>query len=278
MERNVFAYVDDIVVASRKKETQTQDLAKTFSNLCRAQLKLNCEKYVFGVRSGRVLGCLVSVKGIEANLDKIDAIIHMKPPGSRKEVQRLTSRIAALNRFMAKLAEQSLPFFKVIRDSSIFEWVLEQQEAFDALKDHIQKLPTLASLQPDQPLISYVLATHTVVSGALVQERETLKEGRKLLHQVPIYFISEALAGSKKYYSAMEKIWYAVVMSMRKLQHYFKAHRVKVLMNQLLNDIFRNRDSSYSIGKWAMELSEHVIYFKKRSATKSQVLADFIAD
>jgi hypothetical protein len=71
----------------------------------RAQLKLNPEKCVFGVRRGRVLGCLVSVKGIKANPDKINAIVHMKPPQFRKEVQRLTSRITVLNRFMAKLAE-----------------------------------------------------------------------------------------------------------------------------------------------------------------------------
>jgi hypothetical protein len=125
----------------------------------------------------------------------------MKPPGSRKEVQRLTSTIAVLNRFMAKLAERSLPFFKVLRGSDTFEWGSEQQEAFDALKDYIQNLPTLASPQPGRPLILYVLATHTMVSGGLVQEGETSKEGRKSSHQVTIYFISEALADSKNYYS-----------------------------------------------------------------------------
>jgi hypothetical protein len=79
MQKNVFAYVDDIVVASRKKVTQIQDLAKTLINMRKAQVKLNSEKCVFGVRRCRVLGCLVSVKGIEANLDKINAIVHMKP-------------------------------------------------------------------------------------------------------------------------------------------------------------------------------------------------------
>jgi hypothetical protein len=63
---------------------------------------------VFGVSSGKVLGCLVSVKGIEANPDKINAIVHLKPPGSRKELQRLTGRIAALNRFMAKNSRAKL--------------------------------------------------------------------------------------------------------------------------------------------------------------------------
>jgi hypothetical protein len=101
---------------------------------------------------------------------------------------------------------------------------------------------------------------------------------RKIDQQVPIYFISKALAGSKKYYSEMEKICYAVVMSTRKLRHYFEAHSVRVLTNQPLNDIFSSRDSTGRIGKWAIELSEHVIGFEKRSSIKSQVLADFITD
>jgi hypothetical protein len=115
MGRNVFAYVDDIVVTSRKKEAQLQDLAETF----------NLEKCVFSVSRGKVLGCLVSIKGIKDNQDKIKAIVYMKPPQSRKEVQRLISRIAALNRFMTKITEQSLAFFKVLRGSGTFEWESE---------------------------------------------------------------------------------------------------------------------------------------------------------
>jgi hypothetical protein len=115
-----------------------------------------------------VLGCLVSVKGIEANPDKINAIVHMKLSGSIKEVQRLTGRITALNRFMSKLVEQSLPFFIVLRGSRTFKWRSEQQEAFNALKDCIQKLLMLASPHLDQPLILYVSAMPTAINGALV--------------------------------------------------------------------------------------------------------------
>jgi hypothetical protein len=97
LQRNVFMYVNDIVVSSRRKAMQIDDLAETFANMCNAQLKLNPENCVFGVQKRKVLGCLVSVKGIEANPDKINAIVHMKPPQSRKEVQRLTDMIAMLN-------------------------------------------------------------------------------------------------------------------------------------------------------------------------------------
>jgi hypothetical protein len=102
---------------------------------------------------------------------------------------------------------------------------------------------------------------HTAVSGALIQEREMFKENKKLSHQVSIYFVFKALVGSKKYYSEIEKICYTLVMSARKLRHYFNAHRVRVLTNQPLNDIFGNKDSSRRIGKWAMELLEHVVDF-----------------
>jgi hypothetical protein len=81
------------------------------------------------------------------------------------------------------------------------------------------------------------------VSGAPVQERETLKEDKKLSHQVLISLVSEALAVSTKYYSEMEKICYAIVMNARKLQNHFEAHRVRVPMNQPLNKIFGNNDS-----------------------------------
>jgi hypothetical protein len=78
--KNVFAYVDEIVVASKKKCTHIEDLAETFTNMRGAQLKSIPEKCVFGVHRRNVLGCLVSVKGIEENPDNIKVIMHMKPP------------------------------------------------------------------------------------------------------------------------------------------------------------------------------------------------------
>jgi hypothetical protein len=120
--RNVLSYVDDIVVTSKKKESYISDLSKTFANMCEANLKLNPEKYIFGVTRGKVLGCLVSNKGIEASPDKIRAIIQMQPPQTRKEVQKLTGCIAALNRFITKLAQKSLPFFSILRGSTKVDW------------------------------------------------------------------------------------------------------------------------------------------------------------
>jgi hypothetical protein len=96
---------------------------------------------------------------------------------------------------------------------------------------------------------------HSAFSRALVVEKETASNDKTAKQQFPVYFVSEVPTASKKFYSEMKKICYAVIMSARKLRHYFKTHTIKVLTNQLLNDIFGNRDSSGRISKWAMELS-----------------------
>jgi hypothetical protein len=119
--RNVFSYVDDIIVASKKKPPYISDLTETFANMCEAKLKLNSDKCIFGVMRGKVLGCLVSTNGIKASPDKIKAILQKQPSQTRKEVQKLAGHIAALNRFIAKLVERSLPFFSVLRGSAKVE-------------------------------------------------------------------------------------------------------------------------------------------------------------
>jgi ribonuclease HI len=93
-----------------------------------------------------------------------------------------------------------------------------------------------------------------------------------------VYFVSEVLAGSKLLYSELEKIAYTVIMATRKLRHHFEAHKITVLTDQSLNDLFINKEASSRVANWATELSEHTIDFGKRTTIKSQVLADFVVD
>ena len=123
--RNISAYVDDVVVRSLRREDHIQDLCETFANLRHHGLKLNPEKCVFGVRRGKLLGCLITERGIAANSEKIEAIRWMKPPATRKGVQKLTGRLASLNQFISKSAEKCLPFFKAQKGSGNMEWCEE---------------------------------------------------------------------------------------------------------------------------------------------------------
>ena len=91
--RNTEAYVDDIVVKSQEARTLIQDLEETFESLCQVNLRLNPGKCVFGLPSGKLLGFLVSHRGIEANPEKIKAIEDMSPPQTLKEMQKLARRV-----------------------------------------------------------------------------------------------------------------------------------------------------------------------------------------
>jgi hypothetical protein len=217
---------------------------------------------------------MVSKRGIQANPQKIEALRRMQPPSSRKEVQRLTGRIASLNRFISKAAERSLPFFKVLRVNLVFQWGAEQQQAFEDLKKYLEEAAVMTKLSPKAELLLYIAATDTAVSAVLVEERKEVDA----LKQFPIYYVSEALSGSKLFYSEMEKMAYAVVMAKRKLRHYFQSHNVSVPTAFPLRDRFENKESMGRMSKWATELAEHIINFVAHSAIKSQVLADFVAD
>lgn len=220
---SVSAYVDDIVIQSKLKADHITDLSRTFDKLKKAKLRLNPKKCIFGVRKGKLLGCLVSARGIEANPTKINAILTMQPPTSRKLAQRLTGCLASLSRFISCLAERGLPFFEVLKGCELFKWGPTQQAAFDDLKQYLLKLATLTSPEPTEPLLLYV-ATSPHVSTMLV--KETLEEHQK--RQIPVYYVSEVLEGPKKHYSEMEKVTYAVAIAAKKLKHYFQSHPITV--------------------------------------------------
>jgi hypothetical protein len=129
LEKNVEAYVDDVVVKTRNSDTLITDLEETFASLREYQMKLNPNKCVFGVPSGKLLGFIISHCGIEANPEKISTITNMKAPTYIKDVYKLIGCMAALNRFISKLGEQGLPFFKLLKHQEKFVWTVEADQA-----------------------------------------------------------------------------------------------------------------------------------------------------
>ena len=106
--RNVEVYVDDMLVKSLDEGKHLDDLQETFDTLRQYNMKLNPSKCTFEVSSGKFLGFMVSHRGIKANPDRIQSILDIKPPRNIKEVQSLTGRVAALNRFVSKATDKCL--------------------------------------------------------------------------------------------------------------------------------------------------------------------------
>jgi hypothetical protein len=173
IQDKVEVYVDDIVVKTRKGSTIVEDLTLVFDKLRATRTKLNSEKCIFGVSAGKLPGFLVSYRGIEANPEKIKAIEVMRPPARIKDIQKLAGSLAALSRFISKLAERALPFFKLLRKSDPFTWTEEAEQAFRELKQHLTSLPILVAPEPGEPLYLYIAAAAEAVSMVLVAERAT---------------------------------------------------------------------------------------------------------
>jgi hypothetical protein len=108
------------------------------------------------------------MKGIEANPSKIEAILRMEPPSTKKGAQRLAGRLASLNRFISRSAEINLPFFEILKSVEVFQWGPAQQKAFEELKQYLIDLTTLTPPSPEAPLLLCVAASHSAVSVALV--------------------------------------------------------------------------------------------------------------
>jgi hypothetical protein len=114
------------------------------------------------------------------------------------------------------------------------------------------------------------VATTHVISTAIVVERS--KEGHTFGVQRPMYFVSEVR------YPVVQKLLYAMLITSRKLRHYFDKYKITVITDFPLADILHNPNATGCISKWAVELGPLSIDFKPRTAIKSQALVDFMAE
>jgi hypothetical protein len=215
LNKTVEAYVDDMVVKTRDSSTLIDDLEENFASLREYRKKHNLNKCVFGVPSGKLLGFIISQRDIEANPEKISAIISMEAPTCIKDVQKLTGCMAALNRFISKLGERGLPFFKLLKHQEKFMWTLEADQALAQFKDFLSKPPVLTTPRKGEQLLLYLAATTHVVSTAIVAEQQ--EDGHAYPVQRPVYFVSKVLSESKARYQPVQKLLYAVLITSRKL-------------------------------------------------------------
>ena len=148
----------------------------------------------------------------------------MEPPLNIKEVQSLTRRVAALNRFVSKTTDKYLLFFKVLKKA--FEWTDECQIAFQDLKIYLTTAPLLSPSVLGEELYLYLAVTPHTVSLALIRE-----EGKV---QKLVYYISRALRGAEGRYPLIEKLAFALITTSRKLRHYFQAHVINVITDHSL--------------------------------------------
>ena len=143
----------------------------------------------------------------------------MASPKTIKEVQKLTGRVAALNRFFSKATDKCLPFFKTLKQ--VFAWIDECEAAFQELKRYLSNPPFLSPSKEGENLYLYLAVSATAVSAALIREEDK----KELL----VYYVSQAFQGAEARYPKIEKIAFALIVASRKLQPYFQANPILVM-------------------------------------------------
>ena len=211
-------YIDDMLVKSTTAGLHIDHLSEAFQILRNYNMKLNPAKCAFGVSAGKFLGFIVNHRGIEANPDKIKAVLDMPSPSRIKEVQRLTGRVAALSRFISRASDKCQPFFQVLKKA--FQWDEKCEEAFATLKAYLSSPPVLVSPVEGELLTLYLAVSNFSTSAVLVRDKERV--------QHPVYYCSRALRGAEERYPRMEKLILALVTAARKLHPYFQAHTIEV--------------------------------------------------
>ncbi|XP_073138220.1 uncharacterized protein [Henckelia pumila] len=236
--RSMEVYIDDMLVKSVLAVKHIDDLGESFEILRKYRMRLNPKKCAFGVRGGKFLGYMVSQREIEANPEKIKAVLSMTPPKSIKGLQELAGRIVALNRFISRSADKGLSFFKVLRQGKGFRWTEECQHAFNDLKKYLMASPLLVKPDERDTLLLYLAVSSEAVSAVLTVEREQ--------EHKHVYYVSKVLQGAELCHTNIEKLALAIIVACRKLRPYFLSHQITALTNHPLKKILSSPEASGS--------------------------------
>src|ERR1041385_889421 len=219
---------------------------------------------------------MVSRREIEANPEKVQAIAKMQRPTNIRGIQQLIGKLTALSRLISRLGERTLPLYKLLRKGEKFEWTEEASNAFVDLKKALSTPHILAVPKEREKLYLYIAARNSFMSTVLVVERA--EEGKIQSIQRPIYYLSTLLTKPQQRYPHYQKILLAIIMTSRKLSHYFDEHSITIVSSAPLADILNNPGATGRVAEWNMELSPRDLQFKHPTTIKAHVLPDFLVE
>src|ERR1044072_5030299 len=176
MHKEIEVYVDDMIAKSDTEEEHIEYLLKLFQQLRKFRLRLNPNKCTFGVRSGKLLGFIVSQRGIEVDPDKVKVIQEMPAPRTEKEIRGFLGRLNYISRFISHLIATCEPLFKLLRKNQEVVWTEDCQKAFDSIKEYPSEPLILTPPIEGRPLIMYLTVLEDSMGCVLGQQDETGKK------------------------------------------------------------------------------------------------------
>jgi ribonuclease HI len=273
-ERDQFMmiYLDDITVFSRSDQEHYYHLRKVFLKCRRFGLSLNPKKSLFTMKEGKLLGHIVSTKGVRIDPNRVEAIQTLSIPRSRKEVQAFLGKINFLRRFISNFAELVKHITAMLRKGNEVKWTTEPRESFVQIKRALTEAPVLISPDYSKDFLVFSFASFDTVAAVLLQKNG---EGR----EQPIAFFSKALRDAEIRYKIMEKKAYALVKALKAFRVYVLHSKVTAYVpSASVKDILIQPYIDGRRGKWIAKILEFDLEIKPTKLVKGQGLAKLLVE
>nr|CAN66315.1 hypothetical protein VITISV_035172 [Vitis vinifera] len=250
MHRDIEVYVDDMIVKSRGRVDHLEALERFFERIRKFRLRLNLKKCTFGVTFGKLLGHMVSERGIEVDPDKIKAILDMPVPKTEKEIRGFLGRLQYISRFIARLTDICEPIFRLLRKNQPTIWNDDYQLAFEKIKKYLLSPPILVPPTLGRPLLLYLLVSDMALGCMLAQIDDSGKERT-------IYYLT-------------------LVWVTRRLRHYMTEYSVHLISRlDPLRYLFDRPALTGRLMRWLVLLTEFDIQYVSQKSIKEN--EEFVA-
>ncbi|KAA3479565.1 Integrase, catalytic core [Gossypium australe] len=234
--------------------------------------KLNPVKCTFGARSGKLLGFVVSEKGIEIDPDKVKAIQELPPLRIQKKVRGFLRRLNYIARFISQLTEKCDPIFRFLKKHNSGVWHEKRQKTFDKFKHYLSNALVLMPPNLDKPLILYLAVLRNSIGCVLGQHDES---GRK---ERVINYLSKKFTECETRYSPIEKLCYALIWTTLRLRQYMLYHTTWLISKlDPLKYMTESTALNGRIARWQILPSEFDIVYVNQKAIKGSAIANFLA-
>ncbi|RVW12009.1 Retrovirus-related Pol polyprotein from transposon 297 [Vitis vinifera] len=262
---------DDMIVKSQDSVYHLAALERFFERIKQFRLRLNPKKCTFGVTSRKLLGYMVSKRGIEADSDKIKAILDMPAPRTEKEIRGILGRLRYINRFIVRLTDIYEPIFRLLRKSQPTIWDDQCQHAFERIREYLLSPPVLVPPTPGRPLLLYLSVSNVALGCMLAQLDDSGKERA-------IYYLSKRILDYEMRYVMIERYCLALVWATQRLRHYMTEYLVHLI--SCLNPLRYLFDRPALVGRlmrWLVLLTKFNIHYVTQKSIRGSIIADHLS-
>ena len=169
MHKEIEVYINNMIAKSRTARDHLLDLRKLFKSLIKYKFRLNPDKCIFGASLGKLLGFIVSQRGIKVDPTKVQAIWDMLTPQTEKQIRSFLGKVNYTARFITQLTTTCDPLFKLLKKDTKIEWTDKCQAAFDMIKQYLLNPPILVPPMSGYRLILYLAVLETSMGYMLGQ-------------------------------------------------------------------------------------------------------------